>query len=441
MALPIVAIVGAPNVGKSRLFNRLVGRRRAIVGDEPGVTRDRLYGVSQLGNHAFEVVDTGGLTLDGEHPLSEAVERQAGQALVEAAAVLFVVDGRSEPTALDAELARRLRGRGAPLLLVANKVDAPGGVPAAELWGLGLGPPFAVSAEHGHGVSELVAALESLLPDAGEVRDTAPEPAVAVAIVGRPNVGKSSLLNRLVGRERVLVDETAGTTRDAIDTLFEHGGRRYRLIDTAGLRRAGRVQAAVEHVSTHQARESLARADVALLVLDATASFAAQDAHVAGAIRQALKPMVVAVNKWDRIEGREQAAKDWEQTLRRRLRFAPHAPFVFVSARSGQRIFELLERTDEVHRQAGLRVPTQALNRWLQRASGGSRETPGRDGPGLRLFYATQTGIHPPSFLIFCNHPELVHFSARRRLENGLREGFGFGAAPLRLEFRGRRAP
>ncbi|HKQ59739.1 MAG TPA: ribosome biogenesis GTPase Der [Candidatus Polarisedimenticolaceae bacterium] len=437
---PLIAIVGAPNVGKSTLFNRLVGGRRAIVTGEPGSTRDRQYGRVRNHRPALRVVDTGGLVGSGAAPLAREVERQADAALREAQAAVLVVDARVGPTGLDEELVSWLRDRGLPVLLVANKVDSEREEALAwELHRLGLGTPIPVSALHDRGIDELLAAVDEVIERGEESVEPEEEPrALAVAIVGRPNVGKSSLLNRLVGEERAVVSEVAGTTRDAVDTLLERGGQRYRLIDTAGLRRPGRVQQAVERFSLVRARASLQRCDVAVLVLDAVAGLVAQDLHIAGEILEARKPFVVAVNKWDAVPERESAAQEWAENVRQRLRFAKEVPLLLVSARSGQRVAQLLEHAERVHACGGIRVPTPALNRFLRELTQG--EEAGHLGGGLRLFYATQTGVHPPRFVIFCNEARRVHFSVRRRLENGLRERFGFGAAPVLLEFRSRRA-
>jgi GTP-binding protein len=437
MPLPLVAIVGAPNVGKSTLFNRLVGGRRAIVTDEPGVTRDRLYAEVRDAPRPFRLVDTGGMMPGERAPLARAIERQAEAALDEASVVLFVVDARAGATALDHDLASVLRRRGCRLLVVANKVDSARSVTRLhELHELGLGPPWEISAEHGRGVDELTAAVAALLPEVSE--DGAAGHAVSVAIVGRPNVGKSSMVNRLLGEERVLVSDRPGTTRDAIDTVLQVGERRYRLIDTAGLRRPGRIRHVVERFSVQRARGNIERCDVAVLVLDASTSLAAQDTHVAGYIVEALKPMVVVVNKWDLVEEREAAVKLWEERVRVRLRFTRGAPLVFASAVTGQRVLKILDRVDEIHAAAGVRVPTQQLNRWLRTlpaAGPGAGPRP----PGFRLYYATQTGVHPPSFVLFCNDPRRAHFSIRRQLENSLRESFGLGPTPIRIDLRARR--
>jgi len=438
--VPVVAIVGAPNVGKSTLFNRLTGRREALVTNEPGVTRDRLYGTVRNGSFPYRVVDTGGLRWD-DVPFGAEILLQADAALAEAALVLFVVDARAGATALDLEVADFLRRRGAKTILVANKIDGPAQEAALhELHALGLGDPLPVSAEHGRGFEELCEAVEASLPDAAadDVPSTDDESPIKIALVGRPNVGKSSLLNRLVGEERMLVSDIPGTTRDAVDTAIRLGERAYVLVDTAGLRRKGRVHQVAESLSVMRARQAIERADVVVLVLDGSEPIAAQDTHIAGYAAEASKPVVVAVNKWDLVEGREAKAKDWEREIRSRLRFVKEVPLVLVSAMSGQRVTKILDRVDEVYASASKRVPTPELNRWLQDEAARERRAPAKGG-SVRLFYAAQTGIRPPRFVLFCNEARRLHFSLRRHLENSLRERFAFGASPLRLTFRSRR--
>jgi GTP-binding protein len=441
VSLPLVVIAGAPNVGKSTLFNRLVRRRTAIVTDEPGVTRDRVYGEVSDGPRPFRVVDTGGLTPDGSAPFAQEIARQAETAMEEAACILFVIDARAGATAVDREVAELLRRRGVPILLIANKIDSPAVQDLVhDLFDIGLGEPVPVSAEHALGIEELLDRIADVIGDAGERQEDEAQgpPALSVAIVGRPNAGKSSLLNRFVGEERAMVSDIPGTTRDAVDTMLVLGERRYKLIDTAGIRRRGKSRLSAEKFSVVRARRNIERCDVAVLVLDAEAGFAAQDAHIAGFIADAYKPVVAVINKWDLIQGRESEAKRWEDEVRRKLKFIKQIPMILVSAKTGQRVMKILDRVDTVHAEAGRRVPTPELNRWLRKVAG-PRIDKAAGGRTLRVFYVTQAGTHPPRFVIFCNDRRLVHFSFERRLRNSLRESFGFGAAPIKLDFRSRR--
>ncbi len=450
MQMPLVAIIGAPNIGKSTLFNRLVGWRKAIVTNEPGVTRDRNYGVVRDEQYPFRLVDTGGLTPRTAAPFSSEIMEQAEAAIDEAACVVFIVDARTGATAVDHEVAAWLRRKKRPIVLVANKADTPSKDNLVhDLYDLGLGEAIPVSAAHGRGIDLLLEEVEARIgPDTGrssledqEAEDdhlSAEEPHIRVAIIGRPNVGKSSVLNRLLGEARVMVSDVPGTTRDSIDTELIHEGRTYRMIDTAGIRRKGRVKLSAEASSVVLARKSMERADVAILVLDGSEPFTAQDAHIAGYARDALKPTAVLVNKWDLVGEREQAAKDWTEEIRYKLKFAKEVPVLFGSALTGQRIVKLLEIAAILYAQAGIRIPTSELNRWIQDVARMERAAPAR-GRSIRLFYGTQTGSHPPSIVLFCNDPGHVHFSFERFLRNNLRERFGFGAAPVRLRFRGRR--
>jgi len=396
-------------------------------------------------------VDTGGLTPSTAAPFAGEIMEQAEAAIDEAACVVFVVDARAGASAVDHEVAAWLRRKGKPIILVANKADTPTKDDLVhDLYGLHLGEAIPISAAHGRGMDLLLEALAeriaSEFSDAVDYRAAEEQPAegveqvppIRIAIVGHPNVGKSSILNCLLGEDRVMVSDVAGTTRDSIDTELIHDGRTYRVIDTAGIRRKGKVRLSAEASSVVLARKSMERADVAILVLDGSEPFTAQDAHIAGYARDALKPMAVMVNKWDLLDEREQAAKDWTEEIRYKLKFTKEVPILFGSALTGQRVIKLLDLATTLYDQAGIRISTPELNRWVQDVAKMERAAPAR-GRSIRLFYGTQTGVHPPSIVLFCNDPRHVHFSLERFLRNNLRERFGFGAAPVRLRFKGRR--
>jgi len=430
---PVIAIVGRPNVGKSTLFNRLVGQRRALVRDVPGVTRDRLYGQVVFERWQATAIDTGGFDPSSEEALIEGVRRQVLAAVQEADLVLFVVDARAGVTGLDAEIARVLRRSDRPVVLVANKVDAGGMESAvAELYRLGFGEPVPVSAEHGRGVAEMLEAVRARAP-----RDSAP-PAprgvVHLAVIGRPNVGKSSLVNAMVGAERVLVHEAPGTTRDAVDTAFEYAGRPYVLVDTAGIRRKGRVSEALEKLSVVMALRSLERCQVALLVVDASEGLTAQDAHIAGYAHEAGRGVVLVVNKWDLVPpGMVRKAEIVDQ-LRDRLPFLDYAPVCFTSATAGQGVRELFDTVDQVAAEAQRRVPPAEVTEVLRQAI--ERRPASVGGEALTLQSAAQVAVAPPTFALKVNRPDEVHFSYERYLARSLRLAFGFAGSPLRLSLR-----
>jgi GTP-binding protein len=434
----VVAIVGRPNVGKSTLFNRLTGTRKAIVRDTPGVTRDRLHGTCEFGGWRATVIDTGGLDPTSDEPLTAQVRKQVLAAIAEADALVFVVDGREGLTPFDQEVARLLRRVSKPVVVAVNKVDAKGREAAAsEVYSLGMDPVVLVSAEHGRGVAELIEALAARLPAASGGADAEETGPLRIAVVGRPNVGKSSLVNAIAGQERVVVHAEPGTTRDAVDTLVTVEGRPYMIVDTAGLRRKGRTEGALDKLSAVMARRSLERADLALVVLDAAEGVTTQDARIAGYAEAAGRAVVLVVNKWDLV-GTADRAPDLVRALRERLPFLAHAPVVFTSARAGTGLRQLFETIDRVALDYAKEISTGELNRVLTAAM--ERRPPqGVHGKTLKVFYATQTGTRPPTFLLFVNDPAALHFSYERYLVSALRERFGLAGCALRLRLRRRR--
>ncbi|MBI2461587.1 MAG: ribosome biogenesis GTPase Der [Candidatus Rokubacteria bacterium] len=438
MPLPAIAIVGRPNVGKSTLFNRLVGRRRALVKDTPGVTRDRLEGICRFGAWEARVIDTGGLDPTARADLVAGVRRQVLHAIDAADLLLFVVDAREGLTALDREVGRLLRRTRKPVLLVANKVEGPRQfADLGEVYELGVDPVFPVSAEHGRGVAELLEAVGALLP-AGGAEPAEAVPVARLAVVGRPNVGKSSLVNAILGEERVLVHPEPGTTRDAVDTPVAIAGRPYLLIDTAGLRRKSRVSQPLERLAAVMARKGLERCDLALVVLDGTEALAAQDLRIAGYAEAAGRGVVLVVNKWDLVRAPDQAPARTRE-LRERLPFLAHAPVVFTSAKTGEGLPRLFEAVERVAAEFAKEIPTSELNQALRKALE-ARPPAGVRGRTLKVYYATQVGTRPPTFLLFVNDPAALHASYERFLVHRLREAFGFAGSPVRLRLRGRRA-
>lgn len=443
--LPRVALVGRPNVGKSSLFNRLLGRREAIVLDRPGVTRDRIERTCRLAQRVVLLQDTGGIVPEADEELLRQVTRQAMQAIEDADVIVLVVDGRAGVTPLDETIAGLLRPAGVPVFVALNKADTLAReTDTAEGWSLGLGEPWPVSAEHGLGVDALAEAIEAVLPPGepgtpgADAFDERPDPEVElqVAIVGRPNVGKSSLVNRLAGAERVTVSAVPGTTRDAVDVVLVRDGRKFRLVDTAGLRRRGKTESQDEAVGIIMARRRLARAHVAVLVLDATAGPTTTDASIAGEIHDAGRPLVLALNKWDLVENPEARIKELAALLDRRLGFVVEAPRVSVSALTGQRAFRLLDECRAVARAASRKVTTSELNRFLASTMGDLLA--GR-GSAPRALYITQSGVLPPRFIVFCRDVSRIDPAFRRFIEGRLRVAFGFGPTPILLDFRSSR--
>jgi GTP-binding protein len=438
---PIVAIVGRPNVGKSTLFNRLVGERRAIVEDQPGTTRDRVYGVTDWGGIEFTVVDTAGLLEVDETQLETNAEialhtrTQARTAIEEADVIVFMVDIKTGMTGGDLEVADLLRRTDKPTILVANKADS---VARRELvfdfYELGLGDPIPVSSYHGSGTGDLLDKVVEALPEYEEVPETE---GPRIAIVGRPNVGKSRLLNALMGQERSIVSDVPGTTRDSVDTQLIWAGQPLTLIDTAGIRRRGRIDHGIEQFSVLRSMRAIDRADVVLLVIDATESFTAQDLHIAGYVEEQKKGMVVVVNKWDLIEKDSSTMEEYRKKAHEALDFMPYAPLSFISAKFGQRVQQVLELALTVVDERSKRVPTAALNKLLRDAVA-NHPPPSKPGKWVKFYYVTQADVSPPTCIFFVNDPAQIHFSYRRYLENLLREQFGFTGTPMRLSFRGR---
>ena len=435
MTKPLVAIVGRPNVGKSTLFNRLVEEPRAIVEDLPGTTRDRLYADAEWGGVTFTLVDTGGLVLWSEDQLTMQVRRQVELALAEADAIIFMVDVVEGLTAGDEEIVALLRGAQKPVFLVANKADNQARrLAAVEFFRLGMGEPYPISALHGLGTGALLSSLVASLPP-GEPTEEAE--GARIAIVGRTNVGKSSLLNALLGRERAIVSPEPGTTRDATDTSLEWGGQTVTLIDTAGIRRRGRIGRGVERYSVLRALRAIQRANVVLLLLDAQEGVKAQDAHIAGYALEEAKGIVLAVNKWDLIGGKGEARARYIQEIKRVFNFIPYAPLFFISALTGEGVSQAMEAALAVYQERLRRIPTSSLNKFLREAVA-SHFPPSKGGKRLRFYYLTPGEVDPPTFVFFVNDARLVHFSYQRYLENRLRQSFGFQGTPLRLIFRPR---
>jgi GTPase len=435
MARPIVALVGRPNVGKSTLFNRLAGARLAVVHETPGTTRDRLYAEVEWRGRIFSVVDTGGIGIEDVDDLGHSVLGQAEAAMREADVVVFLTDARAGPLPSDFDVADRLRRSTKPIVLAANKADNPNDrLRATDFFELGLGEPLTLSATRGTGTGDLLDAAVAALPPAGEEEED--QETIGVAIVGRPNVGKSSLLNAIAGEERAIVHDVPGTTRDAIDSLVDHKGRQLLLIDTAGIRRRGRIERGIETYSVLRAMRAIERAEVAIMLLDADAGISAQDAHVAGYIHDAAKGCVIGVNKWDLVERSPDSGAKYLAQVRRDLVFLDYAPVVFLSARTGLNVGRLMDRVVAVAEERDRRIPTAQVNEFFREAV--ASHPLNVHGKALKLLYATQASVRPPTFVLFVNDPALVHFSYKRYLENQIRRRFGFEGTGMRLVFRGR---
>lgn len=440
MKRAIVAIVGRPNVGKSTLFNRLLGQRAAIIEDEPGTTRDRLYGDIEWNDRQLSIVDTGGLERSAEGDIERKVQDQARQAIAEADAIIFLVDAQAGVTMADEEAADLLRRQKKPVILAANKAEnRTRELNAVEFYALGLDEPVLLSAHHGTGIYDLMDAVAAALPPDTSIATEPSEEAqrVRIAVVGRPNVGKSMLVNAILRQERVLVSAVPGTTRDSIDTQFRYNETDMTLIDTAGVRRSGRIEVGVEKYSVMRAMRAIQRADVAVLVIDADEGITSQDTHVAGYVHEAYKGMVAAVNKWDLAKEASADRGEFALEVAQRLKFWPDAPAVFTSAKLRQGISQLLNAVMTVHKNRLQRVTTAEVNQCIQRALQ-AHPPPTVKGRRLKILYVTQADVAPPTFVFFVNDASLIHFTYQRYLENRLREAFGFQGTPIRMTFKSR---
>ena len=437
MANPIVAVVGRPNVGKSTLFNKLIGQRMSIVDDTPGVTRDRIFGDAEWLNRKITLVDTGGIEPRTDDIILSKMREQAALAIDMANVIMFVTDLRSGVLAADMEIAAMLQRSGKPIVLCVNKGDSIGETPPEfyEFYNLGLGDPIPVSAAHGHGTGDLLDAIFEYLPAPSDNEDE--EDVINVAIIGKPNAGKSSLVNRVLGEDRLIVSNIAGTTRDAVDTNVTFGEQRYNLIDTAGLRRQSKVIDKIEKYSVLRAKMAVDRSDVCVIMLDAAEGFTEQDSKVAGIALEQGKACIIAVNKWDLVEKDGTTMDSYRKKLMKDFSFMSFAPIIFISAKTGQRIDRLFELVKYVHEQNSMRISTGMLNDILADAT--ARVQPPSDkGKRLKIYYMTQASTRPPTFVCFCNRKDLFHFSYQRYLENQIRSTFGLEGTPIRFVIRER---
>ena len=435
MSKPLVAIVGRPNVGKSMLFNRLAGQRLSIVEDTPGVTRDRLYAESEWRGRKFNIVDTGGIEPNTDSEILSFMREQAQIAIEAADVIVLVTDIRTGVTAADKEVANMLKRSHKPVVLAVNKADSTGAEDPAvyEFYSLGLGDPISTSAVHGHGTGDLLDECYKYFPPEDE--DDEEDDRIKVAVIGKPNVGKSSLINTILGEKRVIVSDVAGTTRDAVDSEFENEYGRYLLIDTAGIRRKSKVEERVEKFSVMRAQLAVERADVCIIMIDARDGVTDQDTKIAGLAHESGKACIIAVNKWDLVDKETGTMEKMRKDIMRDLSFMSYAPVIFISALTGQRTERLFELINYVNDQSAMRITTGMLNDVLADAQ--ARVQPPTDkGRRLKIYYMTQTGIRPPTFVIFCNKRELFHFSYQRYIENQIRSVFGLEGTPIRMIIR-----
>lgn len=437
MSLPIVAVVGRPNVGKSTLFNKLVGKRLSIVEDTPGVTRDRIYSKCEWRNREFMIVDTGGIEPASDDIILAQMRRQAQVAIEKADVIVFLTDMRCGVTADDYEVASMLQKSGKPVILAVNKCDGIGEPPPEfyEFYNLGMGDPFPVSALHGHGSGDLLDEIFKYFP--GEDEPEYDEEYIKVAVIGKPNVGKSSLINRIAGEERAIVSDIAGTTRDATDTIIENEDGKYVFIDTAGIRRKSKITEKIEHYSVLRAYMAVDRADVCVIVIDALVGFTDQDSKVAGYAHEQGKACIVAVNKWDAVDKSTGTMEEYTNDLKEKFSFMSYVPFIFISAKTGQRVDKLFELINSVNSQNCMRITTGMLNDVLSYAT--TRVQPPSDkGRRLKIYYMTQASVRPPTFVVFVNRADLFHFSYQRYIENQIRQTFGLTGTPVRFVIRER---
>ncbi|OPA81425.1 ribosome biogenesis GTPase Der [Paenibacillus selenitireducens] len=431
MSRPVVAIVGRPNVGKSTIFNRIIGDRLAIVEDKPGITRDRIYGTAEWNGIPFSVIDTGGIEIDGEDAILKSIRMQAELAIEEADVIVFMCEAKSGLTNADEEVAQILFRSGKPVVVAVNKVDNLSRMDEIyEFYSLGFGDPIAMSGSHGTGVGDLLDAVTVLLPEKEE--EHYDEDVIKVALIGRPNVGKSSLVNAILGEERVIVSDIAGTTRDAIDTPFERDGQKYVLIDTAGMRKRGKVYETTEKYSVMRAIKAIERADVVLVVVNGEEGIIEQDKHIAGYAHDAGKASLFVVNKWDVVEKDDKTMQQFTQKIRDHFLFMTYSPIVYLSAKTKQRLQKLLPVVQHVSEQHALRIQTHILNDIVSDAVA-INPPPTDKGRRMRINYATQVAVKPPTMVIFVNDPELMHFSYERYLENKIRAAFNFEGTPIRI--------
>ncbi len=437
MSKPIVAIVGRPNVGKSQLFNRFAGRRLSIVEDTPGVTRDRLYADAEWRGREFQIVDTGGIEPSTDSEILQFMRLQAEAAIMAADVIIFITDLRTGITAADEDVAAMLRRSKKPVILTVNKCDTPGSPSPEfyEFYNLGLGEPIGISALHGYGTGDLLDECFRYFPD-DDGEDTN-HGYIKVAVIGKPNVGKSSLVNTILGENRVIVSNIAGTTRDSVDSYYQNDKGKYMLIDTAGIRKKSKVDERIEKFSVMRSLMAVERADVCVIMIDATEGVTEQDTKIAGEAHNAGKACIIAVNKWDLVEKETNTMEQMRQRVRNDLSYMPYAPIVFLSALTGSRVSGLFDMINSVYEQNGRRIPTGQLNSVLADAT--ARVQPPTDkGRRLKIYYMTQSGVRPPTFVCFCNDARLFHFSYQRYLENQIREVYGLDGTPIRMIIRER---